>query len=237
LKTRTLVLCWIFFACLGIAHAQLTVGTCKSAKNPYLTISSAVAAAPASGTIQICPGTYPEQLIITKPLSLVGLTIAGHPGVTITSPAGGVIANGANYSLIDIENVPGPVNLKNLSIQNVVAKFPVPYPPFCGFISSDQLIGVLFHNTIGTVENLNIKNVILASESLIHPDYGIEPACGVGVGVYDQPSQVVTIRNSAINNVGYAGVLSTGTVVVISTSSPCLTVLTARLESPHFMET
>ena len=45
--------------------------SCGSAA--FRTIQSAVNAAPAGGTVIVCKGTYHEQVVISKPLSLVGL--------------------------------------------------------------------------------------------------------------------------------------------------------------------
>lgn len=44
--------------------------SCRSAR--FRTIQSAVSAAPARGTVVVCGGTYHEQVVISKPLSLVG---------------------------------------------------------------------------------------------------------------------------------------------------------------------
>jgi hypothetical protein len=44
--------------------------SCRSAA--FRTIQSAVSAAPAGGTVVVCRGTYHEQVVITKPLSLAG---------------------------------------------------------------------------------------------------------------------------------------------------------------------
>lgn len=44
--------------------------SCHSAK--FKTIQSAVNAAPRGGTVVVCPGTYHEQVVISKPLSLKG---------------------------------------------------------------------------------------------------------------------------------------------------------------------
>ncbi len=206
----------LFVSCLGIAHATITVGTCKSAKNPYLTISSAITASPANGLIQVCPGTYPEQLVITKPLSITGLTVAGQPGVTIKSPAGGVSSNVGGYSLVTIDNAQGPVNLKNLFIGGVVANLgnvPGQYSQFCGYIIPSALVGLTYVNSPGTIRNVNISGVYLPSDAIYRPEIGLEPNCGVGIAISNPPSQVVTVRNSSITNVGYAGILASGNVI------------------------
>jgi nitrous oxidase accessory protein NosD len=44
--------------------------SCRSAA--FKTIQSAVNAAPAGGTVVVCPGTYHEQVVISKPLTLKG---------------------------------------------------------------------------------------------------------------------------------------------------------------------
>ncbi|HEY4464709.1 MAG TPA: right-handed parallel beta-helix repeat-containing protein [Streptosporangiaceae bacterium] len=53
------------------AHAGAGDWSCQSAA--YKTIRSAVKAAPAGGTVVVCPGTYHEQVAITKPLRLEGI--------------------------------------------------------------------------------------------------------------------------------------------------------------------
>src|SRR5271154_1139769 len=49
-----------------------TVGTCEPG-NQYPTIQAAVNAATPGSTVNICPGTYTEQVLITKNLHLVGV--------------------------------------------------------------------------------------------------------------------------------------------------------------------
>jgi hypothetical protein len=57
--------------------------SCRSAA--FSTIGAAVAAAPAGGTVVVCRGTYYEQVVISKPLTLVGKkAIIDQSGVTPT---------------------------------------------------------------------------------------------------------------------------------------------------------
>jgi hypothetical protein len=57
--------------------------SCRSAA--FRTIGAAVAAAPAGGTVIVCRGTYYEQVVISKPLTLVGKkAIIDQSGVTPT---------------------------------------------------------------------------------------------------------------------------------------------------------
>ncbi len=57
--------------------------SCASAA--YATIQSAVNAAPAGGTVIVCPGTYTEDVVITQPLTLRGLNGATVQGVPTNS--------------------------------------------------------------------------------------------------------------------------------------------------------
>jgi hypothetical protein len=40
----------------------------------FTTISAAVIGVPAGSKIQVCPGTYPEQVTISQPLTLEGIS-------------------------------------------------------------------------------------------------------------------------------------------------------------------
>ncbi|MFL5860520.1 MAG: nitrous oxide reductase family maturation protein NosD, partial [Solirubrobacteraceae bacterium] len=50
----------------------------------YSTIQSAVDAAPAGGTVIVCPGTYTENVVISQPLKLQGLGATVHGASTNT---------------------------------------------------------------------------------------------------------------------------------------------------------
>ena len=74
----------ITFAALAVCcpaawSKTLTVGKpntpCSNAS--YSTITDAINAAQSGDVIKICPALYPEQLLITKPLTLVGVSVEG----------------------------------------------------------------------------------------------------------------------------------------------------------------
>lgn len=63
------------------AKAQHSDRSCGSAA--FRSIEAAVRAAPAWGTVVVCPGTYHEQVVLSKPVSLVGhRAIIDENGVT-----------------------------------------------------------------------------------------------------------------------------------------------------------
>ena len=76
------------------AHAAvIVVGSCVTGATSLPTITQAIAAAGTNALIKICPGTYAEQLTITKSLKLAGIASGGSSQVLIVPPAGGLLNN------------------------------------------------------------------------------------------------------------------------------------------------
>ncbi len=84
----------VLIALSGYAFsATVAVGTCTKFVH-FATIQLAVNSVPAGSTIDICPGNYPEQVVIAKNLTLTGVASAsGSQAVVISPPAGGVVQN------------------------------------------------------------------------------------------------------------------------------------------------
>jgi pectin methylesterase-like acyl-CoA thioesterase len=76
--TRTLTFCCLALMALAalskqaFASSSATVGLCAGPGNHYTTIQAAVNA-PGVTTVEVCPGTYPEQITITQNLTLKGI--------------------------------------------------------------------------------------------------------------------------------------------------------------------
>jgi parallel beta-helix repeat protein len=73
-KLKTLLAASIACAAVSASANTLVVGNdptqCKDAQ--YTTINAAVLAAQPGDTVRVCPGTYPEYVVVNKPLELVG---------------------------------------------------------------------------------------------------------------------------------------------------------------------
>jgi hypothetical protein len=94
--------------------------SCGSAR--FRTIQSAVKAAPAGGTVVVCKGTYHEQVVVNKPLSLVGsrATIdetGVTPKFTVTLPG---LGTQTIYAAVIITS--SHVNLSWLTITKAVGE-------------------------------------------------------------------------------------------------------------------
>jgi pectin methylesterase-like acyl-CoA thioesterase len=98
--TRSLTLCCLALVVLAalsgqaFASSSVTVGLCPGPGTHYTTIQAAVTAVSIGGTVKVCPGTYPEQVTITKNLTLIGIVSGTSDSAVVTVPAGGLVTNG-----------------------------------------------------------------------------------------------------------------------------------------------
>jgi hypothetical protein len=212
---RKVLAVFIFVSCSAVVHAAVTVGSCEPAKHSYATISQAIAAAPVNEVVDVCPGTYPEQLTITKPLTIRGV----QSGVNIVPPAAGLVAlpaNSGSYPQIFV-SADGPVALSNLSVNGSTG--PGIQMPFgvvslsvaCidGFMTDYS--GVYFLNTPGAVEHLNVSGYYVSNFSPDDPVPQTVPNCGNGIEFHG--SREAVVRNTVIGTTGQYGIYSTGFLV------------------------
>jgi pectin methylesterase-like acyl-CoA thioesterase len=78
--------------CLG---QTVAVGTCLKSLPSFSTIQDAVNTVPSLGTVKVCPGNYPEQVIISKPLTLTGISSGTSDMPAVIAPAGGSASTSA----------------------------------------------------------------------------------------------------------------------------------------------
>lgn len=89
--------------------------SCRSAK--FTTIQSAVDAARPGGTVVVCPGTYHEQVVISKPLTLKGKNATiDQDGVTPTFSAGGQVI----FAAVVMDS--SRINFTGFTVQNALGE-------------------------------------------------------------------------------------------------------------------
>src|SRR5260370_1935876 len=117
-KTLRIVVIALLIA-VGMPWRALATTTYVVGPSPALpgkvnswTIQWAVSSVPAGSNVNVCPGTYPEQVVITQPITLTGVTDGTGDAAVITVPSGGLVANGTHSSL-------GPVAVQ-LLVENTV---------------------------------------------------------------------------------------------------------------------
>jgi hypothetical protein len=187
----------LFFVCVFLTSAAQTssaqnvaVGNCRPHLVSYATISAAVAAATPNSTVVVCPGTYPEQVTITQPLTLRGLSLGAGSNPVITVPSGGLVGDPVQVSVQGDDSVPfGPVDISDLVVDGAGAVVDC---------STATFTGIEYVDASGTLANLLVRNQ--------------KPGgCGVGISLQgsDFIVDTVKVRNSRVDNFDNTGILAT----------------------------
>jgi hypothetical protein len=158
MSPKTICLLAVLVVCAYPAAAgTYYVGPCKSPSYP--SIGQAVYEAPAGSTIMICPGYYGEQVIISKDLTLVGLSSPTASGAYVLPPEFMQTTTSPIFSFIKDPILGGPiapviwVTGATVNIQNVFVNAdsdyygdPLPCPPkVVGFYYGTGASGTLNH--------------------------------------------------------------------------------------------
>ena len=190
-----------FANCVAVSAnaATVFVGTCGTPNFP--TIQAAVTAAPAGSTINVCPGTYPEQVTINKRLTVRGVTSGTLNQAVVTAPAGGIVANTVSLATaypiaaqIYVHDTTG-VTITNL----VVDGFGNNGLTLCGV---PNLVGIYYQDASGS-----IRDVVTRNQTSVPPN-GCAQGNGMGIFVQSGISLVtggagtstVTVLDSSVHD-------------------------------------
>jgi parallel beta-helix repeat protein len=139
------------------AVSNAVVGTCVSGTQ-FATIQSAVDAASNASTVRVCPGIYPEQVTISKSLTLNGLALGRS--VVIVPPSGGFVLNGSSSGSlfagqIIVQNA--TVTINNIGVDaNSAAQT-------C--LNVGRWVGIAYQSASGAIKNLAIRNGPICADS------------------------------------------------------------------------
>jgi hypothetical protein len=221
---------------LSAASVTYIVGTCKSGTH-FSTIQSALDASPAPNTVEVCPGEYPEQITITKPVTLEGISHGNDAQVRIVTPPGGLKVNASVYTgdnvldpaaaQIYVKNTSGSVNLANLDVNGIAN----------GQSGSGALlIGILFQQSSGTINhvitfNQNGQNTVGwgifleggSSDPSVTVEncsqYNFSQGAIWAIGTTDTPNLTAVIENNVVSSASqstYNIVVEEGTNATVS---------------------
>jgi len=163
----TLVLSGLAILATGIcqpahANAQTTkpqtfyVGTCKPGKADYTTIQEAVAGVPPGSIVDVCPGSYPEQVTIQQPLTLQAVQTGNNASVVITAPSNGLLSTTIPVAIpiaaqLAVSNSSGPVNISGLTVDGT---------GITASSSGSPVAGILYNSSPGTLNRVVIQNLM-----------------------------------------------------------------------------
>jgi hypothetical protein len=172
------------------------VGSCMP--GAFGTIDGALLTVPAGSTIDVCPGTYPEQIVISEELTLQGITSGNSSSVVITLPTGGLIPT-SSITFEDItffaqvEVTAGPVVINNITVDgSATSSTSCPNGPYAGIFYAS--------GSSGTLNNVNTR----------HQSCYTNASTGVGILAEngDGTTQSITIENSNVRDQTYSGILA-----------------------------
>jgi hypothetical protein len=211
-NARTLMLIGIgFVACLfgqsvRAAASPVQVGGCKGKTEVnYPTIQAAVTAVGVGGTVNVCPGTYSEQVTINKSLTLLGNPNGNADNVVIVPPSGGMVQNATDPAPgASNPNIAAQIYVNNAStvtIKNIILNGADNGLRGC---SSPVLVGIYFLNTAGAINGADVLNEVM--------DEPADSVCNSGVGIYVEADNgpAVTLTISAVNNFQKNGITASG---------------------------
>ena len=198
LKVLFLLAIGLLLAVRPMLAATYAVGTCKPSLPSYTTISAAVISVPPGSTVDVCPGTYPEQVTIAQPLTLKGITSGNAGQAVITVPGSGltVVTSGFGASVApQVDITAGPVNISDITVDgtgNTVGG------------SGTWLAGIFYDTgSSGTVNEVTVRNL---SNSGYTAGAWAENAGATG------PS--VTIENSSFHDIDNSAVITRGSTLL-----------------------
>ena len=203
----------MLFGTADALGASFAVGSCKPTLPSFATISAAVATVPPSSTVLVCPGTYPEQVTINRPLTLQGVISANSGQAVITVPLGGLTQNVTStvggpvpiYAQLGVTATAGPVNITDITVDGTNNNVN----------GSDWLAGLFYQSgSSGVVNEVTTCNQI---------NFGL----GVGIWIENADAsspQSVTVKNSSVHDVdGYGIVAQDASLNAIITGNSVLT--------------
>jgi hypothetical protein len=136
------------------AATTYAVGWCEPGLPSFETITEALGATPAPTVVEVCPGTYNEQVVITNAVALEGISVGDSAQAIIAVPSGGLAANATTDSgqsvaaQVWVDSASGEVKLTNVTVDATGNNVP----------SGTDIVGVFFQNSPGTVSHFTIQN-------------------------------------------------------------------------------
>jgi parallel beta-helix repeat protein len=221
-KAIILLLALAFANCLAVSAnaATVFVGTCVSPS--FATIQAAVNAVPAGSTVNVCPGTYPEQVSINKRLTLQGIASGTLNQAVVTAPAGGIVAN--TFSLATAYPIAAQIYVHDTARAVAISNLTVDGSGNNGLTACGvpNLVGIYYQDATGS-----IRNVVTRNQTSVPPN---GCAQGTGMGIFVQSgislmtqaagTSTVTVQNSSVHDFQKNGITGNevGTALTVSSN-------------------
>lgn len=191
------------------------VGNCPNG-NHAITIQQGINAAAPGGTVDVCPGTYYEQLSINKNLTLIGIANGSADSAIILPPAGGLAQNGS-----DIFGDPVAAQIfvqgASVTVSHLTVDATGNNLAGCG---GPTLEGIYFQNSSGKITD----NVVRNQYQTDFTDYG---GCQNGLAINVESvtnSNSVTISDNFVQAYQKNGITATGAATGPGSDGPTVAI-------------
>jgi hypothetical protein len=223
LKRTSLWVALILGACFAaqtVHGATFVVGTCMSGTH-FTTIQAAVNAATTAGptVIDVCPGSYNEQVTITKSkLTLAGIQVGTADFAALYPPSGGLVTNGADIfgnqvaTQIFVKNASGVI-IKNLTVDGTGNKV----APCVAY----TMEGIYFQNSSGTITNNVVRNQY-------QTDFAHDGSCQNGLAINVESltdTSAVIVAHNSVRAYQKNGITATGAATGVTSAGPVVQIL------------
>jgi hypothetical protein len=210
----------VIVACLSVQTASasaVVVGNCKNLVT-FSTIQAAVNAVPSGSTVNVCPGTYAEQVTITKKLTLTGVQAGTADAAVVVPPSGGLVQNGSDVfgnpvaAQIFVASTTGAVTVSHLTVDGTGNNL-----SGCG---APTLEGIYFQNTAGTISGNTVRNHY-------QTDYADFGGCqnGLAINVESVTSaNSISIASNSVRSYQKNGITATGAATGAGSQGPVMNI-------------
>jgi hypothetical protein len=190
----------------------VAVGKCQPKKVSFPTIQQAVNATPPGTTIEVCPGSYPEQVLLYQAVTLKGIASGNQGAAIVTVPNGGLVQNATSLATgaaiaaqILVQSTTGVI-ISNIAVDGA-------NNGIVGGCGTLDPIGIYYQNASGTITRTSVVNEVLGA--------GLT-GCQAGLGIFVQSgnsgASAVIITNNNVENFQKNGITGNeiGTSVTIT---------------------
>lgn len=207
-----------FVALTGQAFAAtVVVGNCKSGVPQFSTIQAAIVSVPSGGTVDVCPGIYPEQIFIEKNLTLTGVAdSSGGNAAVVVPPTGGLVQNGIDIFRNPVAAQIFVYHVTAVTISNLTIDATGNNLAGCG---GPTLEGIYFQASYGKIANNVVRNQF-------QTDFAAYGGCqnGLGINVEALAAATVTITGNSVRNYQKNGITATGAATGSGSLGPAVTI-------------
>jgi parallel beta-helix repeat protein len=197
--------------------ATVYVGTCVVGGTSYSTIGAAIGN-PKATIIRVCPGNYPEQVVINRNLTLTGISAGTADKPVLVVPSAGFAANttsltngGSIAAQILVESPATDVTISYLAVDGSGNNLN-------SGCSEPPLIGIYYKGASGTVNYVAARN-----QAQNATNFGCGSSAGLGIFVEsgDSENSTVTIKNSTVRGYQKNGITANeaGTTITLNGNS------------------